>query len=124
MRRSRHEQPVLITTAPQSADDEYDRRRKRYAIMMAGRALAVIAAALTYKYSLALAIGFIVAGGILPWSAVIMANDRPPKKEQAVQYGAGNHERALPAKAHEVFDADEVGESADRAEDDGRGSGP
>jgi hypothetical protein len=124
MRRSRHDQPVLITTAPQSADDEYDRRRKRYAIMMAGRALAVIAAALTYKYSLVLAITFIVAGGILPWSAVIMANDRPPKKDRGLRYGVPNTERALPSRPHEVFDADEMRESPDEPETDGRGDAP
>ena len=95
MRRSRHNEPLLITTAPQSADDEYEHRRKRYAIMMAGRALAVIAAALTYRYSLWLAVGLAVGGAILPWSAVIMANDRPPKKRQRIGYGYASGERAL-----------------------------
>jgi DUF3099 family protein len=124
MRRSRHDEPVLITTAPESADDEYDRRRKRYAIMMAGRALAVIAAALTYKYSLVLALGFVVAGGILPWSAVIMANDRPPKKRQGPAYGVPNTERALSSRSHEVFDAEQMEESADAPEHEGRGTSP
>jgi len=34
--------PTLITDAPESLDDEFDRRRKRYAIMMSLRALCVI----------------------------------------------------------------------------------
>ena len=80
MRHPREDDPVLITDAPQSLDDEYDRRRKRYAIMMSLRALCVIAAALTYHFSWILALVFIVGGAILPWSAVILANDRPPKK--------------------------------------------
>jgi Flp pilus assembly protein TadB len=98
MRRSRHVEPVLITTAPESTDDEYDRRRKRYAIMMAFRAICVLAAALTYHFSLWLALVFIIGGAVLPWSAVIMANDRPPKSRQRrAAYGMGSGERALPS---------------------------
>jgi hypothetical protein len=98
MRRSRHNEPVLITTAPESADDEYDRRRKRYAIMMASRAICVLVAALTYRYELWIALVFVIGGAILPWSAVIMANDRPPKSRQArkISHGMSSGERALP----------------------------
>ncbi len=71
---------MLITDAPESLDDEFDRRRKRYAIMMLLRALCVIAAAVTYRVSWILAIVLIVGGAVLPWCAVILANDRPPKK--------------------------------------------
>lgn len=81
MRRS-HDQPTLITSAPESNDDEFDRRRKRYAIMMGTRALCVIGAAATYNVSTILAITFAVAGVVLPWCAVIIANDRPPRKRQ------------------------------------------
>ena len=109
MRRSRSPEPVLITSAPDSHDDEYDHRRKRYAIMMAMRAVCVIVAALTYRYSLWLALSFVVGGAILPWSAVIMANDRPPKKHaRRAGYGAGSGERALPAgeSDHPIVDAE------------------
>ena len=82
MRHPRDNDPVVITDAPESLDDDYDRRRKRYAIMMTLRALCVIAAALTYRVSWILALVFIVGGAILPWSAVILANDRPPKKSR------------------------------------------
>ena len=77
MRRSHDDQPALITTAPESSDDEYDRRRKKYAIMMALRAVCVIAAACTYRVSIVLALAFVVAGLVLPWCAVLIANDRP-----------------------------------------------
>lgn len=50
--------------------------------MMGLRALAVIAAALTYRISLWLALAFVVAGMVLPWCAVIIANDRPAKKRR------------------------------------------
>jgi hypothetical protein len=97
MRRTRSEEPVLITTAAESGDDEFDRRRTKYAIMMALRAICVVAAALTYRVSIYLAMGFVVAGIILPWCAVIIANDRPAKRRQQVTYRADlRGERALP----------------------------
>src|SRR5206468_8857134 len=49
---SRHtDRPILITEAPVNADDEYNRRRRRYLIMMIIRALCVIGAASTFRYS-------------------------------------------------------------------------
>jgi hypothetical protein len=97
MRRSHDDQPALITTAHESGDEEYDRRRKRYAIMMGLRALCVLLAALTYRFSLILALAFIVGGAVLPWCAVIIANDGPPKKRtQHAGFVAPNTERALP----------------------------
>jgi hypothetical protein len=83
MRRSHSDQPALITTAAERSDDEYDRRRTKYAIMMTLRAVCVIAAATTYRVSIWLALSFVVAGMVLPWCAVIIANDRPAKKRQA-----------------------------------------
>jgi hypothetical protein len=98
VRRSHAQDPVLITTAPESSDDEYDRRRAKYAIMMALRALAVIAAALTYRISIWIALGFVVAGMVLPWCAVIIANDGPAKKrtERLTYLHELRAERALP----------------------------
>lgn len=99
MRRARADEPVLITTAEESGDDEFDRRRTKYAILMALRAIAVIAAALTYRVSIYLALGFVVAGMILPWCAVLIANDRPAKRRQKhLTYRPDlRSERALPA---------------------------
>jgi Flp pilus assembly protein TadB len=88
----------LITTAPESGDDEFDRRRAKYAIMMTLRVVAVIAAATTYRISIWLALAFVVAGMILPWCAVIIANDRPAKKriERLGSLQELRSERALP----------------------------
>ncbi|HEY3633002.1 MAG TPA: DUF3099 domain-containing protein [Jatrophihabitantaceae bacterium] len=82
MRNPREDHPTLITDAPESLDDEFDRRRKRYAIMMSLRALCVIGAALLYRVSWILAVVLIVGGAVLPWCAVILANDRAPKKSR------------------------------------------
>jgi Flp pilus assembly protein TadB len=98
MRRHSSDQPVLITTAPESSDHEFDRRRKRYAVMMALRALCVIGAAVSYHVSMVLALVFVVGGLVLPWCAVLIANDGPPRKRgQPVSRPASGTERALPS---------------------------
>ena len=90
------DRPVLITEAPINVDDEYNSRRKRYLIMMIIRALCVIGAASTFQYSGWLAAAFIPAALVLPWAAVLIANNRPPK--QALKFrrflpgGDGRHE--------------------------------
>jgi Flp pilus assembly protein TadB len=98
MRRSHADQPALITTAAERNDDEYDRRRTKYAIMMALRAVCVIAAAVTYRVSIPLALAFVVGGMVLPWCAVIIANDRPAKRrrDQLAHRHDLRSERALP----------------------------
>lgn len=99
MRRSHAPEPVLITSAHESGDDEYDRRRKKYAIMMTLRALCVLGAAFTYHVSIVLALAFVVGGMVLPWCAVIIANDGPAKKraKQLAAHHGLQAERALPA---------------------------
>ena len=79
--RPRRPEPVLITEAEPSQADQHAARKKRYAITMAIRALSLVLAALTYQYSLWLMAVFAVLGTVLPWIAVVMANDRPPKKK-------------------------------------------
>jgi hypothetical protein len=102
MRRSQADQPVLITSAPESNDDEFDRRRKRYAVMMGLRALCVIGAAVSYNISMPLALLFVVAGIVLPWCAVLIANDRPARKRAArVPQAGARTEPALPAGSDE-----------------------
>jgi hypothetical protein len=96
---SRHpDRPILITEAPVNADDEYNQRRKRYLIMMIIRALCVIGAASTFQYSGWLAAAFVAAAVVLPWSAVLIANNRPPK--QALKF-----RRFLPGNGHDELTA-------------------
>jgi Flp pilus assembly protein TadB len=78
-RRDRSE-PLLITEAEPSQADQHAARKKRYAITMAVRGVSLVVAALTAQYSLWLMAVFAVLGTVLPWIAVVMANDRPPKK--------------------------------------------
>jgi hypothetical protein len=97
MRRGHADQPLLITSAPHSHDVDYERRRKKYAIMMSIRAICVLSAALTYRVSVPLSLTFVVGGMFLPWCAVLIANDGPVKKRRpAVGHVTGPVELGLP----------------------------
>ena len=97
MRRSHADHPALITSAPESSDVEFERRRRRYAVMMAARALCVIGAAVSYHLSMVLALAFIGGGIVLPWCAVVIANDGPARKRvERAPYSGVQVERALP----------------------------
>ncbi|MCZ2849309.1 DUF3099 domain-containing protein [Modestobacter sp. VKM Ac-2978] len=78
---SSRNEPVLITEAEPSQVDQHAARKKRYAITMAIRGVSLVLAAMTYTYSIWLMAVFAVLGTVLPWVAVVMANDRPPKKK-------------------------------------------
>ena len=78
--RSRRVEPVLITEAAPSLADQHAARKKRYVITMVVRGVSLVLAAVFYQV-LWLALIFAVLGTVLPWVAVVMANDRPPKKK-------------------------------------------
>ncbi len=71
--------PVLITDAQRSYEEELATRKRRYGIMMGLRVPCLVGAALLYNHPL-LAAGLIVLSIPLPWMAVIIANDRLPRK--------------------------------------------
>lgn len=131
--RQHVDRPVLITDARQSGDEEFDHRRKRYLIMMALRALCILGAASTFRFSGWLAAAFVVGGLVLPWTAVLIANDRPPKESVRFRRFFNGHpgdlnghpgdlrfERELPSPGPPSEDAGR-GPSADAHR--GRGSG-
>ncbi|HEX8627530.1 MAG TPA: DUF3099 domain-containing protein [Catenuloplanes sp.] len=83
--RRQSERPVLITDAVRSQDDQLRRRQTRYIAMMSIRAGCLVLGAILISYEAPLlpvwlslcAVGMVV----IPWLAVLLANDRPPKKE-------------------------------------------
>lgn len=87
MVRSQPERSVLITDAARSQEDQLRSRQKRYVTMMAGRVGCLILGAVLISVRpplLPVWLGLCVAGMIfLPWAAVLIANDRPPKKRAA-----------------------------------------
>ena len=72
--------PVLITDAGMSRQEERALRRRRYDLLMAGRVVCIIGAFVVGSVfsNIWLAGLFIVGAAILPWAAVLIANDRLP----------------------------------------------
>lgn len=93
----RRERPVLVTGAPMSREEEFNARRKRYLLTMAARIVLLVAAALIAPYSVAAAVAVGALSAILPWLAVIAANDGPPKNSRKYRsmHGQRGGERAL-----------------------------
>jgi Protein of unknown function (DUF3099) len=73
--------PVLITAAAPSYEEQHRARVRKYLTLMAIRIPALILAALAYgAWHNGLISLLIVAGSVpLPWMAVLIANDRPPR---------------------------------------------
>ncbi len=84
--------PVLITEAAPSFEDEHAARKRKYMVMMGLRFPCLILAGVFY-HTWWLALLFVVLSVPLPWVAVLIANDRPPRKAEQVN----RYERELPA---------------------------
>ena len=103
-----HDDPVLITAAARSFDEEFAARRKRYSIIMAMRIPCLVLAgvfAIGFGWTL-VPVLLIVASVPLPWVAVLIANDGPPKKAEKVSRMRPAPSRQLDARTHEVIEAD------------------
>ncbi len=74
--------PVLITAAAIPYEEEHRKRVRRYLTLMTWRIPALILAAVAYGiWHNGLISLLIVAASIpLPWMAVLIANDRPPRR--------------------------------------------
>jgi len=83
--------PVLITDAAQSYEDEFKARRRRYSIMMSLRVPCLVLAAVFYQIPW-LAAGLIIISIPLPWCAVLIANDRLPRKASVFRRHRGDGE--------------------------------
>ncbi|MFD0973924.1 DUF3099 domain-containing protein [Plantactinospora endophytica] len=111
-------QPILITDASRSQDDQLRTRQRRYIVMMSIRALCVVAGAILVGAKAPLlwlwlplcAVGMV----LIPWLAVLLANDRPPKEQHRIgarlqrTHRDETPPRALPAeeRQHRVIDAE------------------
>lgn len=100
----RGEQPAVITEAELSYDDQFRIRRRRYMLMMGMRVPFLIAATALYTIPW-LALLIIAISIPLPWMAVLVANDRPARKNRMAVPGTVNHERALPRGGYEIVES-------------------
>lgn len=73
--------PILITDAARSYEDELAARKNRYKVMMLMRIPLMVLAAVFYTIPW-LAVTLLVLSIPLPWMAVLIANDRMPRKAE------------------------------------------
>jgi small neutral amino acid transporter SnatA (MarC family) len=97
VRRNRSADIAVITSAPRTPSFEFNQRRRRYTVMMALRVVCLIGAALIYTFSIWFALALIAGGAILPWCAVLIANDGPPKSRRERASVTAPPARELPA---------------------------
>ncbi|MEU4156739.1 DUF3099 domain-containing protein [Actinoplanes sp. NPDC026670] len=121
------ERPVLITDAARSQDDQLRSRQIRYVTMMSVRAFCLILGGILISARVPLlplwlslcALGMV----LLPWMAVLIANDRPPKSKAERAADAAAREdvrRALteppPAPDYITIDSEVIDEPRRRAD--------
>jgi len=103
--------PVLITDAQRSYEDDLKVRKRRYGIMMGMRIPCMVLAAVFYQTPW-IAVTLLVLSIPLPWMAVLIANDRMPRKREEInRYEADRN--AIEAHPHPVIDAGRDGEVVD-----------
>jgi Protein of unknown function (DUF3099) len=96
--RDGRQEPVLITEAEPSLLDQHAQRKRRYAITMGVRAASLIlAVCLLHVIPLWAVLTLAILGTFLPGFAVVMANDRPPKKRVKVPHYDARPDHQLPS---------------------------
>ncbi|MEU7816339.1 DUF3099 domain-containing protein [Pseudonocardia sp. NPDC049154] len=99
----RDSDPVLITDAQRSYEEELATRKRRYKIMMGMRIPCMVLAAVFYQIPW-LAVTLLVISIPLPWIAVLIANDRLPLKTEKVNRYRGER-LELESKEHPVIES-------------------
>lgn len=104
--RFRRPEPALITEADWSLAHQHAARKRRYVITMTVRALSIVVAAIVYTSTHILWLVLILAGlgTVLPWIAVVMANDAPPKKRLAPRGPVPRSDRVLESRTPKIID--------------------
>ena len=76
--------PVLITRAAHSYEEQHRARVRKYLKLMSWRIPAFLGAAIAYGiwHNGLLSLAILAASIPLPWMAVLIANDRPPRRAE------------------------------------------
>jgi hypothetical protein len=83
--------PVLITRAAPAYEEQHRERVRKYITLMACRIPALVLAAVAYGLweNGLISLAIILVSVPLPWIAVLIANDRPPRRaEEPRRYAA------------------------------------
>jgi hypothetical protein len=116
------ERPVLITDAARSQNEQFHSRQIRYAVMMGLRTVCLIVGAILVSvrppflgfWLILCAIGMV----LLPWMAVLVANDRPARSKAERAASAAARERPQPTLAqHSAEEMDYLIIDVDPVED-------
>jgi hypothetical protein len=100
-RRRRGPTTVVITDAAASSDDQLRNRRRRYATLMSVHIVGFALAGVLYYQAWWLGLTLMIATGLLPWVAVVAANDTPPHPGQAAQLSRNDSAtRELESREH------------------------
>jgi uncharacterized membrane protein len=95
--------PILITDAARSQSDQLHSRQVRYVVMMSIRAVCLIAGAILISVKAPLLWLWLPLCGVgmilIPWLAVLLANDRPPKDEHRLSRLRHQHRDDTPARS-------------------------
>ena len=96
--------PVLITRAAYSYEEQHRARVRKYLKIMFWRIPAFIAAAVAYGiwHNGVVSLAILAASIPLPWMAVLIANDRPPRTaEEPRRFPDAPQRTALFPRAHQ-----------------------
>lgn len=97
--------PVLITEAERSLEEQHRARVRKYLTLMSFRIPALILAAIAYSMwaNPLISVGIIVVSIPLPWIAVLIANDRPPRsKDEPSRYD--HRARVIDSSEHKTIE--------------------
>ena len=93
--------PVLITRAALPYEEEHRARVRKYLTLMFWRIPALIFAAVAYGiwHNGLVSLAILVASVPLPWMAVLIANDRPPRRAEEPRRYEAQHRTPLSSTA-------------------------
>jgi len=101
--------PVLITRAAYSYEEQHRARVRKYLSIMFWRIPALIAAAAAYGiwHNGLVSLAILAASIPLPWIAVLIANDRPPRRPEEPRRfpDAPQHTALFPRAEHRALEA-------------------
>lgn len=101
--------PVLITRAAPPYEEEHRQRVRKYLTLMSFRVPALIFAAIAYNvwHNGWISLAIVAVSIPLPWMAVLIANDRPPRRADEPRRfdQARRHTPLAPTAEHPVLEA-------------------
>ncbi|MGV0717786.1 DUF3099 domain-containing protein [Mycolicibacterium sp. XJ662] len=102
--------PVLITRAAPAYEEQHRQRVRKYLVLMSVRVPALVFAAIAYGiwHNGLISLAIIVISIPLPWMAVLIANDRPPRRaDEPRRYNGERHHEAFESAEQAAIESGE-----------------